>query len=375
MANQRAVSSISTAQSAQLVIDMSTKVYDLEPNSAPFLKLMNLSKESKRVVDNPEFKHLEQQRIAVRTTASSGYTSASTVVAVADGTIFSAYDYVKNVATAEVMRVTSVSSNNLTVTRGTGETAAAVITSGDSFINLGPGYADGADAGTPLIRPLDSDYNCIQQFRLPYGVDWMMQASKSYSGSELARIRKEKGIEFLRRMELQFLFGERYNSSGVRQTRGLQKFISTNVHAVGGALTQSLFEQYLETDFRYGSDTKVLLASARTITAINGWAQGRVETDTEMSKRFGTNVMTYVSGHGELKIVKHKLLEGTTLSGYAFLVDPDNVRYAYMQGHDVQINAGLAGNGEHINKEEWYAYAGLMMASEKTHAIYTGITS
>lgn len=375
MAQYRAVSSHSNVTSGQIVIDMASKVYDLEPNAAPLLKLMNISKDGKRKVENPTFYHMEQQPIAVRTTATTGYTSASTTIAVADGSIASVYDYVKEVATGEVMRITSISSNNWTVTRGTSETAAAVITSGDSLIVLGPGYADGADVGTPLIRPVDTDYNYIQAFRMPYGVDWTLKATKQYSGDELARLRKEKGVKFLKQMELQFLFGQRYSSSGVRQTRGLQTFISTNVHAVGGALTQTLFEQYLESDFRYGSDMKVMLCSARTITAINGWAQGRLETDTEMSKRFGTNVLNYVSGHGELKIVKHKLLEGTTYSGYAFIVDPENVRYAYLDGLDVQINAQLQGNGEHVDKEEWMAYAGLMMGLEKTHAIYTGITS
>lgn len=378
MTNLRALSSVSNITAGQIVVDMADKVHDYEPDVAPFLKLMTLSSAGKRKVENPLFYHLEQQRLAVTTTTTATHTSSVTTLKLTTTVHIQPNMVLKNATTDENMLCTAiVSSASVTVTRGWGEVSGTAMSSGDTIINLGPAYTDGDSDETPLQRLLDSGNNCIQIFRKECGVDWTAQATKMYSGDERLRVRKDALVELKRQMEHQFLFGQ-YKIGGTndnpqRQTRGLKYFISTNIHSIGGALTEPTFLGHLESDFRYGNKRKVLLASARFINAMSTWGLNRLRGNEAMTKALGIEVNSYTSPFGQLDVVWHKLLEGP-YAGTAFIVDPDNVRYAYLNGLDWQLRTNIQGNGAHTYKDEWFAYAGLDMMVEKAHAYYYGVT-
>lgn len=378
MTNLRNTSSVSNITSGQIVVEMADKVHDYEPDVAPFLKLMTLSSSGKRKVENPIFYHLEQQRLAVTTTTTATHTNSITTLKLTTTTFLQENDVIKNATTDENMLVaTIVSANSITVTRAWGEVSGTAMSSGDTIIKLGPAYADGASDETPLQRLLDTGSNAIQQFRKECGVDWTAQATKMYSGDERLRVRKDAMVELKRQMEHQFLFGQ-YKIGGTndnpqRQTRGLKYFISTNVHNIGGGLTEPTFLGHLESDFRFGNKRKVLLASARFINAMASWGLNRLRGNEAMTKALGIEVNSYTSPFGQLDVVWHKLLEGP-YAGTAFIVDPDNVRYAYLNGLDWQLRTNIQSPGAHLYKDEWFAYAGLDMMVEKAHAYYYGVT-
>lgn len=275
MTNLNYTSSVSNINSDQKVVQMADKVWDWEPQTAPFLKLLTLSSRGKKGVEGTHFYHLEQQRLAESTTTTATHTNSVTTLKLTTTDFLQPNDVIKNTTTDENMLVaTIVSANSITVTRGWGEVSGtAMSASGQTIVKLGPAYADGADKNTPLQRLLDTGYNVIQNFRKELGLDWNTDATKMYSGSERARLRKETMIELKRYMEKQFLFGQLKvggtNNAPQRQTRGLKYFISTNVHNIAGALTESTFLGHLESDFAYGSKKKVLLGGARFITAMN----------------------------------------------------------------------------------------------------------
>lgn len=379
MTNLRNTSSVSNITADQKVVQMAEGVWDWEPEVAPFLKLLTLSSSGKKGVEGTHFYHLEQQRLAVETTTTATHTNSVTTLKLTTTDFLQPNDVIKNTTTDENMLVlTIVSANSITVTRGWGEVSGtAMSASGQIITKLGPAYADGADKNTPLQRLLDSGYNVIQDFRKECGLDWNTDATKMYSGSERERLRKDAMRELKRQMERQFLFGQLKvggtANAPQRQTRGLKYFISTNVHNIAGALTEPTFLGHLESDFRYGSSKKVLLASSRFITAMASWGLNRMRANEAMTKTLGIKVESYLSPFGEIDVAWHKMLEGA-YAGTAFLVDPDNVRYTYQKGHDFQMRTNIQSPGEHKFIDEFYAYAGLDMMVEKAHAYYYGVT-
>lgn len=90
----------------------------------------------------------------------------------------------------------------------------------------------------------------------------------------------------MRDLERSFLYGERYEDLGTREsssiirrtTGGVNRFISTNSTNAAGALTESEFEGFLRTVFRYGSNTKYLFCAPLILSVISLWAQGKLQT-------------------------------------------------------------------------------------------------
>lgn len=117
--------------SNSIVIDMSDTIAELEPDEAPLtVFLMKLAKEN---AQSYKVEWLENRGRAHWTQVNNGagYADSATSIVVDDGTIIAVGDNVKVARTGEVMRVTAVSTNTLTVTRAFGETAAAAINDND----------------------------------------------------------------------------------------------------------------------------------------------------------------------------------------------------------------------------------------------------
>lgn len=385
MATVRNNMSTGNVNSAQVVIDMDEKVYHLEPSATPLTKLLTMVKSNVRTVTNPKFQIMRQEVIGRRTTVGvAGYasTTSNTQIPVADTSIFSVGSTAENIQSGEHMRVLSIdSATAMTVERQVGSVSAAVGSSGDTIIRLGTSFAEGSDVPLPTVRTLDDEYNYTQIFRRSFGVTNTARATKMYSGPELDRIRGDAGIEFALDVEHAFLFGQRgsLNLTGDqprRMTRGLLRTLSTNVYPAGGALSESNFElNFLEGLFRYGSDTKVLLASARLISVLDAFGRSKLHIDEQMSTKLGVAVKEYISGHGMLKIVKHKLLEGNTYSGYGIAVDPKFLRMAVLQGRNTKLLTNRQNPGVDGVLEEYLAEVGLDITLEKVHGVITGVTS
>ena len=385
MATSRQPSSTGNVNSAQVVIDMDEKVYHLEPSATPLTKLLTMVKSNVRTVTNPKFQIMRQEVIGRRTTVGvAGYasTTANTAIPCADSSLFSVGSVVENIQTGEHMRVASIdSATQFTAERQVGSVSAAAGTSGDTLIRLGTSFSEGADVPSPNVRTLDDEYNYTQIFRRSFGVTNTARATKMYSGPELDRIRGDQGIEFALDIEHAFLFGQRgsLNLTGDqprRMTRGLLRTLSTNVYPSGGALSESNFEiNFLEGLFRYGSDTKVLLASARLISVLDAFGRSKLQIDEQMSTKLGVAVKDYISGHGMLKVIKHKLLEGNTYSGYGIAIDPKYLRMAVLQGRNTKLLTNRQNPGVDGVVEEYLAEVGLDITLEKVHGVITGVTS
>ena len=119
------------------------------------------------------------------------------------------------------------------------------------------------------------------------------------------------------------------------------------------------------------------MCSAKWISEINGWARGKLQT-VPKDKSYGIALKEYLSGHGTLQIVKHKLMEGTVYGGYAIAVDIEDLAYRYLSANgknrDTKLRIDIGTPGDDSQTDEYITEAGLHLVNEKKHGVATGLT-
>jgi len=359
------------------VIDMSEQISMLNPSEAP-LTLLTKGKggASKKSCFNPKFSWMEDDLQARWDAANGAVAAVSENIIVDNYTYFTAGDIIKVPRTGECMKCLTASSATITATRGFGETAAAIINDNDTLVIIGNANEEGATMPTMKSNNEAEVYNYTQIFRTPFGVTATENASKEYGGKDLSVQRKKKGIEHAVDIERAFLFGERkLLTSGthyLRTTRGLLKFISTNVTNIGGLMSKQQLDTFCQGVFQYGSNKRLLLCSPTLLTAISQLGAGMLNI-VPSDKVFGLSIKEYLTPHGTLYLAKHKLLE-STYDGYGIAVDVDNLKYRFLEGRDTKLNTNVQANDEDGERDEYITECGLECRQEQTHGILKGVT-
>jgi hypothetical protein len=376
---------------SQRVIDMHKEILLLEPDAAPLtVFLKQIYNGGRRVAaKDPLFSwfndELEARFDAINNGA--GYASGATSLVVDNGPVFPTESLVKVPRTGEVMFVSSVSTNTLTVVRGFGGTTAAALVDNDPLYVIG--IADDEDSLSPDNRsenPTKVDnYTQIFKRSVRASGSWL-SSSNITSVHDWDHQRKKVAIEHLKDIELSFLFGGPSTQAGTegprRTTGGVTHFATQNNQDAGGALTEAEWETFLRTLFRYGSQKKVVLVSPLVLSVLNNYAAGRLQTNVGATT-YGVKVMNMVSAHGEVTLVKHNLLEGATYGGYAIALDLKfgNVAYRYLNGdgpgasRDTKLATNIGTPDRDGRKDQWLSECGLQFGLPKAHGVLFGVTS
>lgn len=363
----------------RLVLDMSNDIALLDPSAAPFTVLTKrITKEN---ANNPEYSWLERETEARWDAINNGagYDASATSIVVDNGAYFRPGMLVKVPRTGEVLLVTAVSTNILTITRGYGETTAVALVDNDPLLIIGNVNEEGAKAPADLGGNPTKENNYTQIFRSPFSVTNTANASKVYGTTKLlTQEQKQAGIMHKIDMERAFLFGERKEDltgpHPKRSTRGLLKFLSENVVDAGGTLTESEFNNWLEAVFAHGSDKKTLFASPRLVSVISGWGVNKLQVVSEARAKYGLHVTRYISAHGELLVVKEPLFEGAIYGGYGTVIDLKNIKYRPLNGRDTSLKTNIQDNDADGRRDEYLTEAGLEVRLPKTHGLITGVT-
>jgi len=375
--------------SNRAVVDMADKIYLLEPNAAPLYVLV--SKLNKRVAINTNIQWMEDVLNPSWTTLASATCASSATLYVSIGTdhYFNVNDLVKVPSTGEIMLITRVAglADALTATRGyAGSTAANAAASADIVI-IGSAFEEGS-ANTALstvsTQPtLQSNY--LQIFRKSVEITKTYANVELYGGADRPYQRKKKGIELMRDLERAFLYGKPSTANGtshtIRTLGGIENYITTNSTAAGGALTESEFEGFLRTVFRYGSNTRYLFAAPIILSVVSLWAQGKLQMFPK-DKTYGIAISQYTSPHGTINLVKELMLENaggvsstSNYGGYAFAVELEDVIYRYLQNRDVQMETEIQHPGDDYYKDQYICEVSMEFHNEQKHGVLTGVTS
>ncbi len=362
----------------RLRIDMSEKIAELEPNASPLITLTKKMKR-RRVVTNPEFSWMEQDPgnrwDAINNT--DGYSNSATVWAVKNAGYFRVGDIVQVPRTTEVVLVTNVTQNTITVERGWGNSTKAQLEGDDPLVILGNANEEGAKLREIKTTEPVKKTNYTQIMRTPVGVTNTLAATSTYGPKAMAYYRHLDGINHAIDMERTIWLGKKgkdiYNGKPLRTTGGVLEFLTDNVlNVTGTQLTEQAFTEWLEVVFRYGSSEKILFACGRLCTIIDLWAQNNLKT-VPGERTYGVKIKEYVSSHGTLFIVKHKLFEGSVYGGMGVILDMNNVAYCPLKGRDTKLLTGRQDPDEDAVKDEYITEFGVEVRLPKTHAIIKGV--
>lgn len=339
-----------------------------------------------QIVNNPKFEMQRDDLEDVKTNINlaAGYAAGDVSLVVADGALVPKFALVYVPRTAEIFRVSSVSSNTLTVVRGVAGTTAAALVDGDTLILLDSAYAENQTSGDISFKNTTFDYNYTQISREPYGNSRTEQGTMKY-GIDNSYDRKKKLalIKMLRRNNGTMWLGQRSidTTNGYRTTGGVLSFIdSANVYDVNENLTQAEFEYWMRKyALAYNNTKKTLFCGSKLIERINSWASSKqIITSTSSVVTFGLSVKTYTTAWGDLDIVYEpyfdELTAGTSsLSSYGVALDLDYIKFVYLQNGVLKAYDDIQENDRDGRKGEWLMEFGVKVEVPKAHAIIRGV--
>jgi hypothetical protein len=362
--------------SDQLAIDLADRISLLEPSVQPLAVFSR--KAAKMRTGATKFSWLEDQLKPRYDATTAGIASGVTLLPVAHGSYFAQYDQVLVSRTGEQVRVTGVSGNNLTIVRGIGSTAAA-INNADELIIIGSAQPEG-DTSKPSRsdNPVKAT-NYTQIFRTPFEITGsLMESDFQVNPADWPHQARKAGMEHAKDIEYAFLHGRKYldttGAQELRTTGGALSFISTNQTDAGGDLSEAEFNAFMLQVMRYGSGSKLAMASGIGVSALNKFPASKQQTRNDETT-YGMNVTHYTSPFGSLNLVYHRLLEGTKYGGYIVVVDIDEVKYRHLGNRDTKVLPNRQANDLDGRKDEYLTECGLQFGQERTHGVLTGITS
>ena len=382
----RAPESVENIPSSRRVRDVANRIEYLDPDVAPLTLI--LQKAKAKSCSNTKFEWPEKDLPARwdQINNGAGYTNADTSLVVDNGAYFSIGDIVNVTRTQEKFRVTAVATNTLTVVRGVGSTAAAALLDNDDLQIIGNAYTEGSLSGAEKSHIETYVFNYTQIVRTPLGVTGSEMASENYIGPDRPRLRAEKNIEHRIDLERTALFGERNNDTGStanprRYTGGLFYYLTgaTNTTDMSGIMTDPELETFLQNVFQHtgSSNSRLFLASPLIISVIDQIAVGRLNV-MQGAETYGLAIKQWVTGHGTLNIVKHRLLEAgpsqVGYSGYGLALDVNKLAFRYLQGRNTKLLVDIQANDLDGIKDEYMTEAGWQVANPLLHGIVKGVT-
>lgn len=364
--------------------DVFPSMLKLEPEAAPLTVLMG--KARKRSATDPKVEWFELEPIPKQDLLGGAIASAgATTITVTNYKYFRSGDIILIMETGEQMLVTATpSTTTVSVTRAWGEVSAATAANGGKIRIMGNANEEDALGRDVVSVQRAPKFNYLGILREPFSISNTAKVTATFAGMDFEESAVEALLKHRKDLEDMFLQGQRYeDTSGTeprRATRGIHRWISTNVVNVGGDLTEAVLDAFLRRVFRYGSKGRVLLAAPILTQALSGFAKDKLRISDVMQKKFGMALEEYISPFGKVVIANHNLMTNDDLqdfdglAGTGLAVDISNVEMRHMEGRVTKRNENIQANDRDGRRDEYLTEAGLQVGLEKTHGELNGIT-
>ena len=350
--------------------DMSANVFELEPNVAPLLAIT--SKTNSVPAINPKIEWNEDESMPRITNLSASAASNATAFGTC-ADIFRVGDVIRNSSKGWGILVTATAAGAISGS-AIGGTAQTTATSNDELYLVSNANTEGASLREVKFPQLVTASNYCEIVRTPIALTQTEVATSHYGGNEEDRLKNKFGREHARSLEQIAFKGLRdLKATNQRMAGGILEFISTNVTAAGGPLTEATFQTFLRSAFRYGSERKILFASPLCIQAIEGFARANLKVNDDRANDYGVVMKTYYSGQGIIDIVIHRdWNDSGVYNGYAYVVDMDAFKYRPLRDTKLKMNV-QAPDYDGV-KHEYITEASFQVIHERRHAKLTGVT-
>lgn len=292
-----------------------------------------------------------------------------------EGASFRASDVFWVPSTGEVISVTSISGDTLTVVRSVGATAAAIIPANATLCLLSSAFAEGTNPATARTINPNMPFNYTQIFKDSAQATKTEAECENYAWKMPIMVgrRSDAMIMHMESIERAFLWSEiSRDVSGTtpRNTMaGFRSWVTSNITNCAGAFTKKKFDAFLESIFlNTGPQSrKVLFAGGSLLDAINTEVLTASNMNiTPATKEWGLDIATYRSPYGSIEIVYHRLMS-QVLPGHGYALD-----FGYAEDRPLRptrVNANVAPNGADYFLDEIITETTLQLACEDAHGI------
>jgi hypothetical protein len=369
----------------RIVVDMSNEIPLLKPREYPLTVLTK--KLNTKTAHNYRYDWMEDTLMATWVACPAGAGAADVVInlAAGQGALVAANDLLKVAVTGEIMRVTQVNVDAVTVVRSYGTTVAAIIPAAASILVIGNAMMQGSGKAAEKYIQVTNNFNYTQIFKTPFSVTNTLEAMKLYGGKELARLQRKKAIEHAQSIEYALMFGERnLDTAGaqpISTTGGVLEFLtsSPNVQTISQAqvwadpdpatFAKRALNAFAEQVFTYGSSKKTWLCSPSLITFITDIAELKLEiVQGDADSTFGLDINILRTPHGSLNIVQHPLLvQG--YAGYSFVLDMEELAYRPLTGRDTKLETNIQANDEDGRRDQFITETGFELKQPLKHGV------
>lgn len=370
----------------ELVEDVSDIIGIVSPHETPLLDRLG---DARRAATSTVHEWLEDTLLPNTDAVDDGSIAApltETSFDVANGSRFRDGDQVQVVGSREVMLVTGVAGDTLTVTRGYGGTTAENLVDQSALQIMGNAALEGDDRPTTRFTSRSRHTNYTQIFTAGVEVSGSQLAAKQIGLSdELDYQKQERLREMVRDLENCVINGvssvsNPEGSSAVRRTmKGIIPFISTNQFengvggfpSGGGGGSDELTEEQINTAMRLIWEQ----SSGRVDTiVVNGLQKRRINSFITSSREYGPKdekfsdlVSVYESDFGVCRVVLSRWVPADTV----VMLDAGRIEVLPLSGRSFhfkkQASTGDSEVGQVIGEYT------LEMRNENAHGVIRGL--
>lgn len=387
-------------------LDFAEGIALLNPNENPFtLMAMKFKRKTSGNIKHSWLYDELVPEVDTADTASTACATAGTTLYVDNYTYWAVGDIGRIDATNETFLVTAVATTGaLTIIRDYGATSgaytalAATVADGGYITIIGNAFEQGHQLPSKKSTQEKQMDNWCQTQRTPIGISEVAAAAAVRGEADWPFQLRKGGITHQRKLEWQHIFGHPMpgdlglSSSGTGNDNpatagGLLHFLvgGTGFDGCGSdrlvsqaEITQSEFLDFLEGAFEYGSAQKVMFCAPVLRSALDSWGISKLQTFVEKNV-YGMSVAKWVSSHGTILFVTHKMLKPHGTNGaYNFLVDMDDVsivEYNKIGSTRLRNLDPYAATGKTIKEAEYQTISCLEVKTPKKHGCLYGVTS
>jgi hypothetical protein len=347
----------------QSVVD---EILLLNPNQTPMISLLGFA----QAVTQVTHQWFEDELYSDESKVNGVVTNVATSVTVVDGTPFRVGHVIKIVD--ELLFVSAVAGNVLTVTRGYASTTAASIADQAKIEVLFVEGAEGADARAARYKQRVQKSNNTQIFDDTIQISGSAQAVQQYGVTDLYGYEKvKKQLEKALELEKAVINGIAYTNGQVRQMKGMRSFIGSNVTALASvALTADHINDLLQKIFEAGGFASggnyKIIVPAKQKRAVSNLTSANIRLTQSETER-GVSVDRFVSDFGKFDVQLNNNLNADEM----FIIDANRAFIRPLNGREF-FHKYMGEKGDYTTGIVVGEYT-LEFREEKAHARIKGL--
>lgn len=369
--------------------DFASAILRIDPTGTALMLAMT-SGMGKESAQDTIFHWFEDSHQAGRTTTASGGTT--TTVVVGDGTMYVPNQILLVEETGEIIMVTAIVGNSLTVVRGLGGTTVTSIDNTMHVQSIGNAHEEASAMPTAITQQGSPRLNYTQIFRNSWAISGTAKAVKFTTGNRLAKNKRDAALFHAEDMERAFLWGRKHltslNGKPFRLTDGVVSQIEqyggivedvtdgTTAGNYSGILFEDFIMRVFSTNVKGQPNERIALGGNKWLAGLNQMT--KLDGTYQISQgetKYGIKVTTIESPFGTLKLMTHPLMnESPYFQGELYVLHPGAIKRRVLretndEGYDAD---GRRINGKDADEGVITTEVGIQVGAASTMGILRG---